>query len=59
MISRRKVRQMWIFSFWIIFGCSVQFYITSIGVQWHRKTLNKPTMALPEEKWGFGYFYLI
>jgi hypothetical protein len=50
---------MWIFSFWIIFGCSVQFYITSIGVQWHRKTLNKPTMALPEEKWGFGYFYSI
>jgi hypothetical protein len=57
MISRRKVRQMWIFSFWIIFGCSVQFYITSIGVQWHRKTLNKPTMALPEEKWGSVIIY--
>lgn len=61
MISRRKVRQMWIFSFWMIFGCSVQFYITSIGVQWHRKTLNKPTMALiktghTKGKMGFWIF---
>jgi len=38
MISRGKVRQMLIFSFWNIFGCLVEFYITSIQVQWYRKT---------------------